>query len=526
MRVTFLALGCEQLALSQLSALARREGHDVGLAFSAALFDDRYFLRAPRLAAALDDRAEALAAIVAQRPDVLACSVLTNTYRWMLELARAAKERLPGLRVVFGGVHPSAVADRVLEHDAVDYVCVGEGDVAFPALLRALEGGGPHGALPNLRYRDGEGRTVAGPQLPFFADLDSLPHFDKTLWEEHLRVADPYLTVASRGCPYRCTFCFNNFFVELPDGDGGRYVRQRGVAHVLDELGAARARYGGLGLVNFQDDVFTVDREWLAPFLERYRREIGALFRCMSHPRYVDDEIASWLAPAGCVGVQIGVQSIDDGFKHDLKRYERTHHVARAIEALEGRGVPVQVDHILGLPGEPDDAQDRARVFYARHAPTRISIYWATYFPGTEMIQQGLAARRLTPADVDAIEDGDLAAYHDSAAASGGDEAAARCCAATTSCSGSSRGCRGRCARASTRAGSRAGPARWSLRWPSRRSPPAWFAAPGARSAPTSVTTPRHSRARRPAVSGSCHPPPPVSRIRRGRRPSPTRPSS
>ena len=99
--------------------------------------------------------------------------------------------------------------------------------------------------------------------------------------------------------------------------------------------------------------------------------------------------------------------------------------VPLAIEALEGRGVPVQVDHILGLPGEPDDAQDRARVFYARHAPTRISIYWATYFPGTEIIQQGLAAGRLTPADVDAIEDGDLAAYHDSAAASGGDEAAA-----------------------------------------------------------------------------------------------------
>lgn len=425
MHVTFLALGCEQLALSQLSALARREGHDVSLAFSAALFDDRYFLRAPRLAAALDDRAAALAEIVAQRPDLLACSVLTNTYRWMLELARAAKERVPGLRVVFGGVHPSAVPERVLARPEVDYVCVGEGDVAFPALLRAFESGGPHGALPNLRYRDGHGGIVAGPQLPYFSDLDSLPHFEKPLWEEHLRVADPYLTVASRGCPYRCTFCFNNFFVALPDGDGGRYVRQRSVAHVLDELGAATSRYGELALVNFQDDVFTVDREWLAPFLERYRREIGAPFRCMSHPRYVDDEIAGWLARAGCVGVQIGVQSIDDGFKHELKRYERTHHVARAIGALESRGVPVQVDHILGLPGEPDDAQHRARHFYARHAPTRISIYWATYFPGTEMIQQGLAAGHLTAADVEAIEDGDLAAYHDAAAAGESGETAA-----------------------------------------------------------------------------------------------------
>ena len=139
MKVTFLAIGCEQLSVSLLAALARRDGHEVGLAFSAALFDDRYQLSFPRLARRFDDRAAVLDAIRAQRPDVLACSVLTNNYRWMLGVAREAKRMLPRLRVVFGGVHPSAVPDRVLARDEVDVVCVGEGDVAFPALLRALE---------------------------------------------------------------------------------------------------------------------------------------------------------------------------------------------------------------------------------------------------------------------------------------------------------------------------------------------------------------------------------------------------
>ncbi|MFN7951909.1 MAG: cobalamin-dependent protein [bacterium] len=416
MRVTFLGIGCEQLAVSLLAALARRDGHTVGLAFSAALFDDRYFLRVPALARRLDDTAAVLAAIREQRPDVLACSALTNSYRWMLAVAREAKRAMPDLQVVFGGVHASAVAERVLADECVDFVCVGEGDVAFPRLLAALERGESPQGVPNLRYRGGDGRIVAGPQLPFFADLDSLPHFDKALWERHLDVAHVYLTMASRGCPYRCTFCFNNFFVELAAEPRGKYVRQRSAEHVLEELGAAQARYGRLRLVNFQDDVFTVDKDWLAPFLSRYRRAIGAPFRCMSHPRYLDAEVARWLAEAGCVGVQVGVQSVDDEFKRaSLKRYERTGQVERAIANLEQRGVPVQVDHILGLPDEPADAQQRALRFYAEHTPTRISVYWATYFPGTEMLARAVAAGSVSTAQADAIADGELIGYHDTA---------------------------------------------------------------------------------------------------------------
>ncbi len=418
MRVTFLAMGWEQLPVSLLSALARRDGHRVGLAFSASLFDDRYFLHLPKVARLVDDRRQVVDAIVAQQPDVLACSALTNSYRWMLSVAREAKLRCPGIRVVFGGVHASAVPERVLARSEVDYVCVGEGDVAFPALLGALERGGPAEPIPNLRWKDPSGRMVAGPQLPYFADLDSLPHFDKRLWEEHLHVADVYLTMASRGCPYRCTFCFNNFFVDLPDAPRGKYVRQRSVAHVLDELSSARRRYGRLELINFQDDVFTVDKAWLSEFLRRFRAEIGSPFRCMSHPRYVDGEVAGWLADAGCVGVQIGVQSIDDDFKRaSLKRYEQSSHVERSIDALESRGVSVQVDHMLGIPGEPEDSHRRATAFYAAHLPSRISIYWATYFPGTEMMREAVASGRLSEHDARAIEEGELTGYHDPAVA-------------------------------------------------------------------------------------------------------------
>ncbi len=413
MKVTFVALGCEQLPVSLLAAIARREGHEVSLAFSASLFNDRYQFNVPFLARHLDDRAAMMESIRAQRPDVLACSVLTTVYPWMLEVAREAKQLFPALKVVFGGVHASAVPDVVMAEDVVDFVCVGEGDVAFPALLASLEQGGPHTPIPNIRHRLGDGTVVRGPQAGFVQDLDSLPFFDKQLWEDHVRVGDFYMTMASRGCPYRCTFCFNNFFARLPDGKRGKYVRQRSVDHMMGELVAAKRRYR-IRFVDFEDDIFTVDKKWLRAFLDRYKREIRLPFQCLTHARYMDAEIAAWLRDAGCRVAQMGVQSVDEEFKTvTLKRYEDNDSVLGAIDVLNAAGIKLKGDHIFGLPGEPAGAQEAARRAYALHTPARIDTFWATYFPGTEMLADARRLGLVTDDDIAQINRGLFRTYHD-----------------------------------------------------------------------------------------------------------------
>lgn len=413
MKVTFVAMSCEQLPVSLLAAIARREGHSVGLAFSPSLFDDKYFLDLPRLARVFDDRSAVLDAIRRQRPDVLAFSALTNTYSWMLGIARDAKRMFPSLRVVFGGVHASAVPDNVLARPEVDYVCIGEGDVAFPTLLRALETNGLRGPVSNLAYKGPDGATIRGPQDGFIQDLDSLPAFDKRLWEDHIRIQDDYMTMAGRGCPYRCTFCFNSFFAKLQGGTTGKYVRMRSVGHLMAELLSAKQRYNPR-YFEFLDDVFTVDKEWLEVFLDRYRREIKRPFACLTHPRYVDDDVARWLKEAGCVSAQMGIQSLDDTFKRtQLKRFESADHVSEAIDALNRYSIQIKADHIFGLPGEPPEAQEAARLHYAEHTPARIDTFWATYFPGTDMVQQGLALGLINDDDVAAINEGELRSYHD-----------------------------------------------------------------------------------------------------------------
>lgn len=353
-----------------------------------------------------DDRDDVMKAIRRQRPDVLAFSVLTMNYQWMLRIAGAARKLFPGIKTVFGGVHPSAVPDLVIAREEVDYVVAGEGDVAFPEILRAIENGGPDGPIVNTRYTDASGQVVKGKQAGFIQDLDALPQFDKSIWEGHIRIQDRYLTMVSRGCPYRCSFCFNNFFAQLPEENKGKYVRLRSVDHVMEELLYAKRKYG-IKYVDFQDDVFTVYKPWLKEFLDRYKKEINVPFDCLSHPHYIDDDIARWLKQAGCRWMQMGVQTMDEEFKYqNLLRYEGSNKIVGALEAARKYGLRVKVDHMLGLPGEPISAQEKALELYRAESPSRIQTFWTCFLPGTKMMSDAVQNGTLSSQQAEKINNG------------------------------------------------------------------------------------------------------------------------
>ena len=406
-KVTFAALGTEQLGISMLSAIAKSNGFKTDLAFSASLFHDRFNLEMPALAPYFDDTDQVIKAIERQQPDVIALSPLTSTYQWSLDIAQKAKLINPNIKTVFGGVHASAVPHLLLQKPIVDFVVVGEGDVAFPQILKAVQNADYTKAIPNTRYKAPDGKIITGIQSGFIQDLNALPFADKPLWEEHVRLGDLYLTMASRGCPYRCTFCFNNFFAKLPEEKSGKYVRLRSPEHMIAELKIARRRYD-IRVIDFQDDVFTTSKKWLQDFLALYRKEINIPFQILTHPRHMDDDIAKWLSNAGCVWVQMGVQSMDDSFKKDtLMRYERSEDISGAIDSMNKYGMKVKVDHMFGLPDEPISAQENARLLYANHSAKRIQTFWTCYLPGTEMMNDAIAKGRITPEQAAKINEGE-----------------------------------------------------------------------------------------------------------------------
>ncbi len=408
MKITFVANGWEQLGISLLSAIAKAHGHEVSLAFSVSLFNDRFHLTYQPLADFFDDTKYVLQAIEKQCPDVIAFSPVTGTYQWMVYVAEQAKKMFPHAKIIFGGVHTTAVPERVLSRPFIDYVCVGEADIAFPMILDAIKDGGTHRPIPNTRYKLSDGSVVRGPQMGFIQNLDSLPIFDKTLWEDYMQFKESYITMGSRGCPYRCIFCFNNFFAKLPENNRpGRYVRYRSVAHLMNELKIAKKRYG-FKLIEFFDDVFTLNKRWLKDFLNEYKREINVPFQIFTHIKFIDEEVVRWLADAGCRSAQIGIQSMDDRYKREvLHRNETTEDIEKALRIMKKYKVLAKFDHMFGLPEEPIEAQETAFRFYLRRRPYRVQTYWANFYPGTEMFKRAIETGLISREDAEKIYEGE-----------------------------------------------------------------------------------------------------------------------
>jgi radical SAM superfamily enzyme YgiQ (UPF0313 family) len=122
----------------------------------------------------------------------------------------------------------------------------------------------------------------------------------------------------------------------------------------------------------------------------------------------MDEDIAKWLSNAGCRWVQMGVQSMDEGFKKDnLMRYERSEDVSEAIDAMNKYGLKVKVDHMFGLPDEPISAQENARKLYVDHKTMRINTFWTCYLPGTELMNEAIAKGRLSTEQQRKINEGE-----------------------------------------------------------------------------------------------------------------------
>jgi hypothetical protein len=91
---------------------------------------------------------------------------------------------------------------------------------------------------------------------------------------------------------------------------------------------------------------------------------------------------------------------------------ESDSHLRTALAALAGADLDLKLDHILGLPGEPIEAQELARELYAEFTPRRIQTFWLVHLPGVELTKAAVERGDLSQEDYDAINRGEVRRYH------------------------------------------------------------------------------------------------------------------
>jgi radical SAM superfamily enzyme YgiQ (UPF0313 family) len=414
MRVLFCYNEVEALGLEYLSAVVKQHGHVTGLAFDPRLFDFfRHEYRNASLGRLFSFKKEFLKKVRDFEPDVIGFQVLSANYPWSLEMAAEIKKALPNIPIVFGGYHPTASYAPVLEHPQVDYVIKGEAEHAFLDLVEMLESGDVDPNTKNLVMRR-RGELVDNDVRPYIDDLDTLPFPDKDLFYEFgspFNIA--HMVMTRRGCPYGCTFCGNNLWRKTYFKDDPNYMftpkflRGRTPENVAHELRTVKEKYG-VKLLRVNDDDFTYDERWLARFSE-VLGDAKIPYKCFVNPNSVNETTAHLLKITGCEQVQMGVQSMNPQLRKSMGRPMPEKIIERAIRCIQNEGIGLFCDQIYGLPGEKEEDYQSMVSFYRRNPVGFVNVYWVNYFPGTDMIQQGVDAGVLSQEQAESLQSNPVA---------------------------------------------------------------------------------------------------------------------
>jgi len=196
--------------------------------------------------------------------------------------------------------------------------------------------------------------------------------------------------MTGRGCPFQCTYCFNSYYRKLLCKDGAKYVRRRSVDNVIEELKLFKQKYP-LREVFFYDDIFTINKPWIKEFCRKYKNEINLPFKVLVHPQAVEEETMQLLADAGCIYVDIGLESGDEDIRHQiLKRKMSNQDIIETAKILKRVGIKFCTLNIVGFPCESIEQMWHTYELNRKIRPngTIVSIFYP--FPKTELAEYSL----------------------------------------------------------------------------------------------------------------------------------------
>ncbi len=269
------------------------------------------------------------------------------SFDWDLEIAGLAK-RATGASVLLFGHCMTYLQEEALRHDAVDAVLLGEPELA----LAEVASRGLAARHPNLLKKGETNDTTPHPAL--VGDLDELPF---PAWDlapytvysgtELMRNITPFATMlTSRGCVHGCMYC------PYPVTQGGR-LRHHSVQRVVEEMKWLQDELG-VRAVLFRDPEFAVNRDRVAALCEQMMAQgVRIAWRCETRIENLDAQIIKLMARAGCIGLNMGIESLDEGVLSMLgRKVVATAHAEIVVSEARKAGIETFCFFILGLPGE------------------------------------------------------------------------------------------------------------------------------------------------------------------------------
>ncbi len=304
------------------------------------------------------------------RPDVVVLQVYITSAHRAYEIADLYRAR--GSYVCLGGLHVTSMPGEAAEH--ADTIFLGPGEDTWPEFLKDYRAG-KHSKIYVSAKRSLH-------QLPF-------PRRDLLRTRRYLV---PNSIVISRGCPYRCDFCYQTSFFKH-----GRSHYTLAVDRALAEIESLRGKH-----LYFLDDNFFGDPAFARSMLDGLRG-MGRIWQAAG-------TVASCLAP-GLIenAAECGLRSLFVGFEtlnpDNLRTQHKFHNLDRdyslAVRRLHDAGVMVNASFVFGMDADGPDVFERTVGWAVEQGIETATFHILTPYPDTPLFRFLQQQNRLTSLDWD-----------------------------------------------------------------------------------------------------------------------------
>ncbi|MBI2040888.1 MAG: B12-binding domain-containing radical SAM protein [DPANN group archaeon] len=294
------------------------------------------------------------------KPDVVGLSLTTsNNHYTAMHLLNIIRPHFKG-PIIVGGYVVTVATEKIIAHQEVDAVCVGEGETAIIEFCDKVMAGQEPSDIKSIWYKRRETGEIVKNGMRNLPDPNDSPYPDWDIFEDSA-FYKPFLgnvyrsghVEMSRGCPYQCTYCIEPTLQKQYRGLG-TYHRRKTPHRMIKELKYLKEKYN-LQMFKFWDGTFLLfPPGQLEEFAKLYHDEIGLPFFITTRAETASQEKnVQLLKQAGCVCVSFGIESGSPNIRQNvLNRWMSNEQIINAFKLLRKYKIRISGLNMMGLPYE------------------------------------------------------------------------------------------------------------------------------------------------------------------------------
>lgn len=324
------------------------------------------------------------------RPDFCGITVMSSTIHGALEAARICKTK--GAIVIIGGPQLAAFPKESISYDFVDFGIIGEAENSLVDFIECYGHSERYKQIEGLVFKENNRIVVNKPAI--VQNLNDLPFPGYHLVPMHryrsvISGEKTATMITSRGCPYKCGFCFKT--------PSDKKIRFRNPENVVDEIEYLIKDFGIKELM-FYDDILTLRREHITGICEEIlRRKIKIRWESLNRVDLVDRDLLLLMKRAGCFRIRYGVESGNEEILKLMKKYISLNKTREIFILTNNLGIETFAYFIIGYVNETEETIKDTIKFSIKLNPSKVMFTIATPYPKTDLFNLAVRKHLISP---------------------------------------------------------------------------------------------------------------------------------